>query len=94
MVDTQQHEHIYRCVMAPVRLFSAESKSLVRKTHLCLTMRFRLDRLTQAAKELSEVTGQECIPCQADVRQPKTLQDAVATTIQKFGKIDFVICGG
>lgn len=53
----------------------------------------RLDRLTQAAKELSEATGQKCIPCQGDVRQPKTLHDAVAITIQTFGKIDFVICG-
>ncbi|KAJ6480273.1 2,4-dienoyl-CoA reductase [Mycena sanguinolenta] len=53
----------------------------------------KLDRLTQAAKELSEATGQKCIPCQADVRQPKTLQEAVAKTIETFGRIDFVICG-
>jgi NAD(P)-dependent dehydrogenase (short-subunit alcohol dehydrogenase family) len=54
---------------------------------------FRLDRLIQAAKELSEATGQTCIPAQADVRDPKTLQEAVRKTIEKFGKIDFVICG-
>lgn len=30
---------------------------------------------------------------QADVREPKQLQDAVAITIEKFGRIDFVICG-
>ncbi|KAJ7457241.1 2,4-dienoyl-CoA reductase [Mycena galericulata] len=53
----------------------------------------KLDRLTQAAKELSETTGKKCIPCQGDVRQPKTLQDAVAKTIEAFGRIDFVICG-
>ncbi|KAJ6551909.1 2,4-dienoyl-CoA reductase [Mycena capillaripes] len=53
----------------------------------------KLDRLTQAAKELSEATGQKCLPCQADVRQPKALQDAVAKTIETFGRIDFVICG-
>ncbi|KAK7052562.1 hypothetical protein R3P38DRAFT_2861067 [Favolaschia claudopus] len=53
----------------------------------------KLDRLTQAAKELSDKTGQKCIPCQADVRQPKTLQEAVAKTIEAFGRIDFVICG-
>lgn len=53
----------------------------------------KLDRLTQTAKELSEATGHTCIPVQADVRQPKTIQDAVAKTIDKFGKIDFVICG-
>jgi NADP-dependent 3-hydroxy acid dehydrogenase YdfG len=53
----------------------------------------RLDRLTQAAKELSETTGQRCLPYQADVRQSKTLQEAAAKTIETFGRIDFVICG-
>ncbi|KAG6879193.1 hypothetical protein C0992_004496 [Termitomyces sp. T32_za158] len=53
----------------------------------------KLDRLTQAAKELSETTGQKCLPAQADVRDPKTLAEAVCKTIEAFGKIDFVICG-
>ncbi|KAF8898021.1 2,4-dienoyl-CoA reductase [Gymnopilus junonius] len=53
----------------------------------------KLDRLTQAAKELSQATGQECIPAQADVRQPSALREAVAKTIEKFGRIDYVICG-
>ncbi|KAG7439424.1 2,4-dienoyl-CoA reductase [Guyanagaster necrorhizus] len=52
----------------------------------------KLDRLTQAAKELSEATSQVCIPTQADVRQSKALQEAVSKTIEKFGRIDFVIC--
>ncbi|KAF8815915.1 2,4-dienoyl-CoA reductase [Phlegmacium glaucopus] len=53
----------------------------------------KLDRLTQAAKELSEATGQECIATPADVRLPTTLKEAVAKTIAKFGRIDYVICG-
>jgi len=53
----------------------------------------RLDRLTQTAKELSESTGQECLPVRADVRQPTLLKEAVDQTIAKFGRIDFVICG-
>ncbi|KAF9472643.1 2,4-dienoyl-CoA reductase [Pholiota conissans] len=53
----------------------------------------KLERLTQASKELSEVTGQECIPTQADVRYPAQLKEAVAKTIAKFGRIDYVICG-
>jgi len=53
----------------------------------------KLDRLTQTAHELSDVTGQTCIPVQADVRQPKQVQDAVAETVKQFGQIDFVICG-
>lgn len=53
----------------------------------------KVDRLTQAAKELSEATGQECIATPADVREPATLKEAVAKTIAKFGRIDYVICG-
>jgi len=53
----------------------------------------KLDRLQQAAKELSDATGKACIPAQADVRHPEQLKDAVDKTIQQFGRIDFVICG-
>jgi 2,4-dienoyl-CoA reductase [(3E)-enoyl-CoA-producing], peroxisomal len=53
----------------------------------------RLYRLSKTAKELSEATGRTCIPAQADVRDPKSLRDAVSKTIEKFGRIDFVICG-
>ncbi|KAH0578126.1 hypothetical protein H2248_004091 [Termitomyces sp. 'cryptogamus'] len=49
--------------------------------------------MTQTAKELSEATGQRCLPAQADVRDPQTLREAVRKTIATFGKIDFVICG-
>jgi len=52
-----------------------------------------LERLTQTSKELSKATNRTCIPVQADVRHPKALQDAVAKTIEQFGRIDFVICG-
>ena len=53
----------------------------------------RLDRITQSAEELSKKTGKICIPTQADVRKPDELKDAVRKTIEKFGRIDFVICG-
>ncbi|TFK48021.1 NAD(P)-binding protein [Heliocybe sulcata] len=53
----------------------------------------KLDRLTQTAEELSRLTGRTCLAAQADVRNPKQLQDAVAKTVEKFGGIDFVICG-
>lgn len=52
-----------------------------------------LGRITQTAKELSDSTSQICIPAQADVRKPEQVQDAVAKAIEKFGRIDFVICG-
>ncbi|PFH48164.1 hypothetical protein AMATHDRAFT_66110 [Amanita thiersii Skay4041] len=50
-------------------------------------------RLESAAKELSEATGRRCLPVQVDVRQPQTLKEAVTKTIEKFGRIDFVISG-
>jgi len=53
----------------------------------------KLDRLTAAAKELSTSTGRECLPLQGDVRKPEQMKDAVAKTIERFGRIDFVICG-
>lgn len=57
------------------------------------TIPARLDRLQAAANELASSTTSECIAVQADVRNPKQLQDAVAKTVEKFGRIDFVICG-
>jgi len=52
-----------------------------------------IDRLTQTSQELSKSTGQICLPVQADVRKREQLRDAVAKTLDKFGRIDFVICG-
>ena len=68
-------------------------KVLSCKYALLLNEFCRLDRLVQTAKELSESTGQECLPVRADVRQPGLLKEAVDQTISKFGRIDFVICG-
>ncbi|KAI0716134.1 NAD(P)-binding protein [Cerioporus squamosus] len=53
----------------------------------------KLDRLQESANELAAATGSQCLAAQADVRNPKQLQDAVAKTVEKFGRIDFVICG-
>ena len=52
----------------------------------------RLDRITQAAEELSKGTGKICIPAQADVRNPNELKEAVRKTVEKFGRIDLAIC--
>jgi len=53
----------------------------------------KIERLEAAAKELAAKTGRECLPAQGDVRNPATLKEAVAKTIAKFGRIDYVICG-
>jgi 2,4-dienoyl-CoA reductase [(3E)-enoyl-CoA-producing], peroxisomal len=52
-----------------------------------------LEKLEASAAELSESTGKTCIAAQADVRQPQQLQEAVKKTIDKFGRIDYVVCG-
>ena len=72
------------------------SRSICHVTYGVLTGRLycRLDRITQAAEELSKATGNTCIPARADVRKPDELKEAVRITIEKFGRIDFVICGG
>ncbi|KZT00895.1 NAD(P)-binding protein [Laetiporus sulphureus 93-53] len=53
----------------------------------------KLDRLTASAEELARTTGRQCLAAQADVRDPKQLHEAVANTIAKYARIDFVICG-
>ncbi|KAJ9114726.1 hypothetical protein QFC22_005602 [Naganishia vaughanmartiniae] len=47
----------------------------------------------KAAAELSKETGRTCLPCQGDVRKPEDLKAAAKAAYEKFGKIDFVICG-
>lgn len=53
----------------------------------------KADRLAAASKSLSEATGQKCLPCPADVREPEQLKAAVQKTLDAFGRIDFVIAG-
>lgn len=53
----------------------------------------KADRLAKASADLSSATGQQCLPCPADVREPEQLKEAVRKTIEKFGRIDFVIAG-
>ncbi|KAJ9114481.1 hypothetical protein QFC20_001354 [Naganishia adeliensis] len=47
----------------------------------------------KAAAQLSKETGRTCLPCQADVRKPEDLKAAAKKAFEKFGRIDFVICG-
>lgn len=49
--------------------------------------------LAESAEKLSKATDQTCLPASADVRDPEALKAAVALTKEKFGRIDFVICG-
>ncbi|KAI7862695.1 hypothetical protein BDF14DRAFT_1852403 [Spinellus fusiger] len=51
------------------------------------------DKLQKAAQEMSAATGGEVIPIAADVRNPNDVENAVKKTIEKFGRIDFLING-
>lgn len=53
----------------------------------------KLDKLERAAKELSDGTGQRCLPVVADVREPETIEAALDKTLAEFGGIDIVING-
>ncbi|KAH8084259.1 2,4-dienoyl-CoA reductase [Filobasidium floriforme] len=47
----------------------------------------------KAAQQLSTETGRTCLPVQADVRKPEDLKAAAKACMDKFGRLDFVICG-
>ena len=53
----------------------------------------RKDVIEGAAAQLSKETGRTCIGVAGDVRDPKALKEAVRQAIEKFGRLDFVICG-
>lgn len=49
--------------------------------------------LASSASKLQEATGKRCLPASADVRKPEELKSAVLQAVEKFGKIDYVVCG-
>ena len=52
----------------------------------------KMDHLQPAADAINN-NGGKAIPVVADVRQPETVEQAVAQTIEQFGKIDIVVNG-
>lgn len=46
-----------------------------------------LERLEQAAKEISEETGHEVLPIACDVRDPESCQKVVEQTAERFGPV-------
>ncbi|KAJ7305746.1 hypothetical protein JRQ81_010112 [Phrynocephalus forsythii] len=61
--------------------------------HSCQTViaSRNLQRVTEAAKKLSEATGQRCLPLTLDVRQPQTIMAAVDEALKEFKRIDIVV---
>ncbi|CEM29753.1 unnamed protein product [Vitrella brassicaformis CCMP3155] len=50
-------------------------------------------RLVEAAQELESLTGRQCLPVAADVRDPQAVDRAVDEAVERFGKIDILING-
>ncbi|KAI9032877.1 hypothetical protein CLU79DRAFT_728458 [Phycomyces nitens] len=69
------------------------TEAIVRHGAKAVIISRSLDKLEKAAKEMSASTGGEVIAFAADVRKPEQLEDAVKKTIERFGKIDFLING-
>ncbi|KAI8337612.1 2,4-dienoyl-CoA reductase [Chlamydoabsidia padenii] len=51
------------------------------------------DKLEKAAEEMRQETGGQVIAVAGDVRKPEDMEKAVKITIEKFGRIDFLING-
>ncbi|XP_037133846.1 peroxisomal 2,4-dienoyl-CoA reductase isoform X1 [Syngnathus acus] len=49
------------------------------------------DKLTEAAKKLSAVSGRRCLPLCLDVRQPESISAAVDETLKEMGRIDILV---
>jgi len=59
----------------------------------CIVSRTQ-ERLDKAAREMmSAVPGSEVLPIAADVRKPDELEAAAKKCVEKFGRIDIVVCG-
>ncbi|NUP06673.1 MAG: SDR family oxidoreductase [Polyangiaceae bacterium] len=53
----------------------------------------KTERLVQAASDLEASTGNKCAAITCDVRDPKAVETAIAATLERFGRIDFVVNG-
>jgi 3-oxoacyl-[acyl-carrier protein] reductase len=47
--------------------------------------------LEKAAQEIRETTGQETVAFAGDLDRPETIRDLVATTVQRFGRLDIMV---
>lgn len=53
----------------------------------------RLDKAQHAADHIRAVTGRETLAIPADVRDYEAIDAALASTVERFGKIDIVVSG-
>ncbi|KAJ3280955.1 hypothetical protein HDU76_009043 [Blyttiomyces sp. JEL0837] len=52
-----------------------------------------LSKLEDAVAEFKRKTGADCLAIQTDVRNYAQLEEAMKKTYDKFGRIDYVVCG-
>ncbi|KAJ3359910.1 hypothetical protein GGF32_008927 [Allomyces javanicus] len=50
-------------------------------------------KLDEAAKDLEAATGRTCYAVAGDVRKPEDMINAVQKAMDKFGRIDILVCG-
>ncbi|KAM8876456.1 peroxisomal 2,4-dienoyl-CoA reductase [(3E)-enoyl-CoA-producing] isoform 1-T1 [Synchiropus picturatus] len=50
-----------------------------------------MEKLAEAAKKLSAVSGRKCLPLCIDVRKPETIANAVDETLKEFGRLDILV---
>jgi peroxisomal 2,4-dienoyl-CoA reductase len=53
----------------------------------------KADRLTEAAREMEQTSGRPCLAIPCDVRDPAQVQAAMASTLERFGRLDIVVNG-
>jgi 2,4-dienoyl-CoA reductase [(3E)-enoyl-CoA-producing], peroxisomal len=59
---------------------------------VCIVSR-KQEVVAQTASELSQAHGRQVLAVAADVRDPDAIKNAIAQTIEKFGKLDTVVNG-
>lgn len=53
----------------------------------------KIENLEPSAKEITEKSGNQCLPVVADVRQPDQVEQAVAKALEVMGRIDILVNG-
>lgn len=53
----------------------------------------KAERLEQAAADLSQRTGRQCLPIAADVREPARVEAAIDAVLERYGRLDIVVNG-
>jgi 2,4-dienoyl-CoA reductase [(3E)-enoyl-CoA-producing], peroxisomal len=59
---------------------------------VCIVSR-KPDVLAQTARELSQASGRQVLAVAADVRDPDAVRNAIAQTVETFGKLDTLVNG-